>query len=276
LAQDSQPTLQPIQTEAVNKAFSKQSLHFDEEDQANIVLMDMRNQIYRHVAAYMQSGSYILELNAGTGIDALYFVSQGHRVHATDLSTGMVNQINNKISRRSLQDKLSSRQLSYDQLNEVTDKKFDYVFSNFGGLNCIADLSQVTRHLPTLLNKAAYVTLVIMPPVCLWEWMGVLKGNRRSAFRRLKKGGIRSHLEGEYFQTYYHSLMRIRSAFGPHFRFIKSEGLAALSPPPHRGDFPIKYPLLYKGLRYIDSLLRARFPFNRWADHIVVTFQYDP
>jgi ubiquinone/menaquinone biosynthesis C-methylase UbiE len=276
LIQDSQPTLQPIQTEAVNKAFSKQSLYFDEEDQANRVLIDMRNQIYKHVATYMQPGSYVLELNAGTGIDALYFVSQGHRVHATDLSSGMIDQINKKISKHNLHSRLSSRQLSYDQLHEVKDKKFDYVFSNFGGLNCITDLSQVTRHLSPLLNKGAYVTWVIMPPVCLWEWMGVMKGNLRGAFRRFKKRGVRSHLEGEYFQTYYHSLRQIKLAFGPHFRFIKSQGLAALSPPPHRGDFPIKYPRLYKGLRYIDSVMRARFPFNRWADHIVVTFQYDP
>jgi hypothetical protein len=276
LIQDSQPTLQPIQTEAINKAFSKQSLHFDEEDQTNKVLIDMRIQIYKHVAAYMRPASYVLELNAGTGIDALYFISNGHSVLATDLSTGMIDQINKKISRHNLQNKLSCRQLSYDQLNKVRDKKFDYVFSNFGGLNCIADLSQVTRYLPPLLNKGAYVTWVIMPPVCLWEWMGLIKGNLRGAFRRFKKDGVRSHLEGEYFQTYYHSLAQIKSAFGPHFRLVKSEGLAALSPQPHRGDFPIKYPRLYKGLRYLDSLVRARFPFNRWADHIVVTCQYDP
>jgi ubiquinone/menaquinone biosynthesis C-methylase UbiE len=276
LIHHSQTIIPAIQTEAVNRAFSKQSLHFDDEDKANPVLLDMRKQIYEHIATYMQPASYILELNAGTGIDALYFVSLGHRVYATDLSTGMIDQINNKISQHHVHDNLFCRQLSYDQLDQVKDEKFDYVFSNFGGLNCIDDLSQVTRHLPTLLNKGAHVTWVIMPPVCLWEWMGVVKGNVRGAFRRFKKSGVKSHLEGEFFQTYYHSLSQIQSAFGSNFKFIKTEGLASLSPQPHRGDFPARYPRLYKGLRQFDSLVRNRFPFNRWADHIIVTFQYNP
>ena len=94
------------------------------------------------------------------------------------------------------------------------------------------------------------------------------------AVRRLHKNGVIAHLEGEYFKTYYFSLSQIKKAFGSKFKFIKSEGLCALSPPPSRGDFPVKYPQLYQSLRTIDSIVRTSFPFNRWADHIIVTFQY--
>ena len=261
------------QLEAVNRAFSKQSHHYDQQDLANPILKDMRLQVYDHVRAYLKTGSSILELNAGTGIDALYFASQGHRVHATDLSTGMVQQIQKKISNYSLADRLTCQQISYDQLSEIKGLKFDYVFSNFGGLNCIKNLGSVTTHLPVLLNDGAYVTWVIMPPVYLWELLWILKGNAGQAFRRFHKNGVMAQLEGEFFKTYYHSLSQIKKAFGPNFQFIRAEGLCALSPPPSPGDFPYKHPAVYKGLRKMDSIVRSTFPFNRWADHIIVTFK---
>jgi ubiquinone/menaquinone biosynthesis C-methylase UbiE len=261
--------------EAVNRAFSKQSLHYDQEDKGNIVLRDMRLQVYQHVAKYLQPESHILELNAGTGIDAIHFVKKGHRIHATDLSDGMIAQIKKKIEINNLHDAFSCQQLSYDQLDQITGKKFDYVFSNFGGLNCIPDLSLVANNLPALLKPGAYVTWVIMPPVCPWELVGLVKHGKK-AFRRFHKNGVKSHLEGEFFTTYYHSLSDIKSAFDNRFHFIETEGLAALSPQPHRGDFPVKHPSVYKNLRKLDRVVRNQFPFNRWADHIIVTMQYLP
>jgi ubiquinone/menaquinone biosynthesis C-methylase UbiE len=237
---------------AVNRAFSAQSVHYDKDDKANRVIADLRSQVYRHVARFMKANSSILELNAGTGIDAGYFMSQGHSVLATDISDGMINELKKK--------DLTARQISYEHLDTI-DEKFDYVFSNFGGLNCIDDLGKVTRHLPALLKPRGYVTWVIMPPVCLWEIMSM-------TFRRFNKDGVMAHIDGHYFRTWYHSLGNIKKAFGEQFRFIESEGLAALSPPPHKTDF-----FAYGLSRNIDRLVNRRLPFNRWADHIIVTFR---
>jgi ubiquinone/menaquinone biosynthesis C-methylase UbiE len=234
----------------------------------------MRRQVYAHVAKYVKPESYILEINAGTGIDALHFIAAGHRVHATDLSDGMIGQIQAKIQSLEDSNRLTSQQLSFERLDLVSAKNFGYVFSNFGGLNCIEDLGRVTRYLPLLLKPGAYVTFVIMPPVCIWELLWVFRGSWRKAFRRLRKGGTTAHLSGSYFQTYYHSLKKIRQAFGSPFEFIASEGLAALSPPPHATSFTLSHPSVYKLLRRVDSMLRHTFPFNRWADHIIVTFRF--
>lgn len=263
-----------ISSAVVNRAFSKQSLSYDAIDKENRVLQDMRQQVYDHVSAFIKTRSRILELNAGTGIDATHFVRQGHTVHATDLSDGMIKQIENKIIQHQLTGQLTCQQLSYDQLDTLEGRTFDYIFSNFGGLNCIDDLSKVTKDLSKLLTSDGYVTFVIMPPIYLWELVGIFKGHGKQAFRRLHKNGVIAHLEGEYFKTYYFSLSQIKKAFGSKFKFIQSEGLCALSPPPSRGDFPLKHPALYKSLCKMDSLVRSSFPFNRWADHIIVTFQY--
>ncbi|MEP6736261.1 MAG: class I SAM-dependent methyltransferase [Chryseolinea sp.] len=258
----------------VNRAFSKQSSHFDAEDDANIILRDMRLQIYHHVDEFLPVPSYILELNAGTGIDAFRFANAGHRVHATDLSTGMIDEIVRKTTAAPGRERVTSQQVSYDNLDRITDARFDYVFSNFGGLNCIKDLSRVTKHLPALLNQNAYVTFVIMPPVCIWELLWIFKGQFKQAFRRLKKDGVLAHLEGEYFKTYYHSLSAIKKSFPYGFKFIRSEGLGALSPTPGSTKFVTQHPSAYAALRKADTLFRNSFPFNQWADHIIVTFQY--
>lgn len=261
-------------SEAINRGFSKQASAYDALDSNNRILIDLRRQVLHHVRKYLHPQSHILELNAGTGIDALSFATAGHRVHATDLSDGMVEQIRLKIIAFGRPEQFTCQQLSFENLNRIHGKKFDYVFSNFGGLNCLADLRLVTRHLPALLHDGAYITFVLMPPVYLWELLGIFKGRWKRAFRRLSKNGAVAHVEGEYFKTYYHSLQDIRSAFKGPFSLIACEGLAALSPPPHRPDFPVTKPRLYQFLRSMDGVVRTFFPFNRWADHIIVTFQY--
>src|SRR4249920_2651381 len=117
----------------VNEAFSKQSQHFDEDDFQNPLLQAMRSQVYNHVSKFIRKPSRILELNSGTGIDALHFIHQGHSVHATDLSNGMIEEIKKKINEFNLHDRLTVQQLSYDQLDYLKGRKFDFVFSNFGG-----------------------------------------------------------------------------------------------------------------------------------------------
>jgi ubiquinone/menaquinone biosynthesis C-methylase UbiE len=260
----------------VQKAFSRQAKHYDEDDRQNLVLQDMRQQVYRHTSFFLKKKSRILELNAGTGIDALHFASEGHSVLATDIAGGMVAEIEKKIAGNHLPGQLACQQCSYDQVDQFTGREFDYIFSNFGGLNCLDDLSLVTRHFSKIITEGAYVTFVIMPPVCPWELLWFFKGHGKLAFRRFHKKGVLAHLEGEYFKTYYHSLSQIKKAFGRDYRFIRSEGLCAVSPPPSRGDFPLGYPRLYRFLRKTDSWWRSRFPFNRCADHIIVTFQFRP
>ena len=266
-------TSAPVDYDAVSKAFSKQAQHYDSDDYANPILTDWRKQVYDHVNRFLKPHSFILELNAGTGIDAVHFVKEGHRVHATDLADGMVEKIESKITSHSIPLKLTCQQCSFERLDEVKEKNFDYIFSNFGGLNCVDDLSKVTRYFTSLLKPAGFVTLVIMPPVCPWEWLWLFKGHGESAFRRLSKGGSNACLEGEIFTTYYHSFISIKKAMGKNFKAINSESLGLVSPPPSKGMFPVLHPFLYRGLKRIDSAIAKATPFNRWGDHIIVTFQ---
>jgi SAM-dependent methyltransferase len=257
---------------AVNAAFSKQSVHFEAGDFSNPVLQEWRKRIYAHVNRFIKPNSRILELNAGTGIDAAYFSSQGHKVHATDLSAGMIAKLKEK--EQAFSKNITVQQVSFDQLNLV-DGKFDFVFSNFGGLNCIEDLQDVTKHLPRRLNEGAFVTCVVMPRISPWEWTWILKGKFGDAFRRLQKGGVVAHLEEEYFYTYYHSVGEVESSFGSLFQLLRSEALGVFSPPPAAQKFARRFPRITNFLSRIDHVLSNSFPFNRWGDHVIVTLKFE-
>jgi ubiquinone/menaquinone biosynthesis C-methylase UbiE len=265
----------PTDHQAVRRAFSKQAANYDQADRANSILTGWRERVYQHLDQFLNNGSAILELNAGTGIDALRLAQAGHTVLATDAAPGMVLQLQQKTFDPSAQGRLTALACSYENLEQLPDMKYDHVFSNFGGLNCCADLELVVRQLTRLLKSGSRITWVIMPPICPWEWLWLLRG-KWSAFRRLSRRGVMAHLEGEYFMTYYYSLGDVRAQLGPKFTLLKTVGLGAVSPPPASYSFVRRFPLLSRMLNTLDERISGHFPFNLWADHIITTFEYQP
>lgn len=260
----------------VKKAFSKQSEIFDEYEEGNEILKWMRSVTRRHVQRYLKNGDSLLELNAGTGLDAVYFAKSGYKIHCTDISEGMLSQLSKKIQENNLSDLISFQNLSFDQLNKLNQKSFDYIFSNFGGLNCAKDLKDVFKYFPNLLNPGGKVTLVTMPVISPWEIILALKGNIKTAFRRFHKKGVEANVEGIKFRTYYFSVGKVIKALGKNFKILEIQGLGSVSPPPFMENFPRKLPGIYKSLTKLDEKFSQSFPFNRWADHFILTAEYRP
>jgi len=261
------------QEELVSAAFSKQSENFDEDDLKNPILIRMRKEIREHVLSLVKPGSSMLELNSGTGLDAVYFAEHGINVTATDISMGMIRELEKKILKYNLQDKIKAKQCSFNNLEELKPQKFDYIFSNFGGLNCADDLQAVITQLDELLNPDGIVTLVLMPPICLWELLFAFKGNLKLAFRRFKRNGADSHLEGVYFKTYYYLPRSVKKFFGKGYERIELKGLGILSPPPFMNNFYLKYPRINKALTIIDMKI-CKMPLLRFcADHYIISLK---
>lgn len=261
-------------SQRVAEAFSRQASGYDDYDEKNVILQWMRRRVRAHASRFVRPGDRILELNAGTGIDAVYFAHQGCRVHATDVSDGMIEQIRKKIEKENLQDWLTVQQCSYAELHNVKERDFDFVFSNFGGLNCTPDLTAVAEELNKLMRPGAFATLVIMPRISPWEMIMALKGNLHHAFRRLHRGGSEAHIMGVYFRSYYFSPGQVVHWFGHRFEKMRLEGLGAWSPPPYMENFPIQHPHLYSRLTRLDEFT-GRWPLlNRWADHFILTLKF--
>ncbi len=256
----------------VDKAFSKQSLIFDELYNSNSLTAYYR-EIFRHeVDLNIAEKSSILEINCGTGIDALYFAGKGHKILATDLSTGMINELTNKIQDLKLGNNIESKVLSYHELYKLGDTKFDYIVSGFGGLNCTNKLNQVLSQFPSILNDKGKITLAIMPKICPWEILMLFKGKFKTAFRRFRKR-TPAHIEGEHFYCYYYNPGYIIETLKKEFKLVSLKGVFITVPPDFIHNFIEKYPKLFLLFSRIDRRICTIFPFTQWCDYYIITLQ---
>ncbi len=263
----------PSHSENVAEAFSRKSTVYDIFGENHVNMARMRRKFYDHIATVMPAGGRLLEINAGTGQDAVELVRRGFRVHATDFAPGMIAAIEEKRARLGLGDRLTVESLSFTDLDRLAGGPFDGLYSNSGGLNCIADLTAVTRHLPRLLRPGARATVVIMPRICPWE-LAVIPKDARVGTRRLRPGGTLAHVEGVHFMTTYFSAAAVRRAFGPRFRAVRQEGLSVFTPTADNKTFAINHPRLFARLVRLDDALAPRWPFNGWGDFFILTMEY--
>ncbi|HEY4149553.1 MAG TPA: class I SAM-dependent methyltransferase, partial [Chitinophagaceae bacterium] len=223
----------PASTEQAATAFTRQSTLFDKIYAANTIVHYKRRRVRSHVLNLLPLRGRILELNAGTGEDAVWFAQQGYNVHATDISSGMQEILKQKSIHLGLRDKISNELCSFTDLGHLKDKgPYDAVFSNFAGLNCTDQLDKVIQSLPDLLKPGGTATLVILPGFCLWETSLLLRGKIKTAFRRFfSSRGRRAHIEGAYFSCWYYSPSYVKRAAAPYFDVIATEGLCTFVPP---------------------------------------------
>lgn len=262
-------------SENVSDAFSKQSTVFDKLSDENQLSQYLRATFREEVNKHLKPQSDILELNCGTGIDAVYFAQNGHTVLATDNSPGMLRQLDLKVTKHELSDKITTQRCSFHDLHNLKDKKFDHIISNFGGLNCSENLRDVLQQLSPLLSERGKVTLAIMPKICPWEISRCLKGDFKTAFRRFKKR-TPAHIEGVHFYCYYYNPGYVINALKKDFDVITLKGVFITVPPEFYQNFVEKYPRLFSFLRRVDNAISRFFPFTYCCDHYLITLQKRP
>jgi len=257
------------------RAFTRQSASFDQLFTTNPIVQYKRQRVRDHVQQWISPRSSILELNAGTGEDAVWFASRGHDVHATDLSTGMREQFLDKAALHETTGRISHELCSFTELGTLANKgPFDMIFSNFAGLNCTGRLDKVLADLPELLKPGGLVTMVIMPGFCIWEFLLAFRGKFKTAFRRLAgRNGTKAHIEGEYFTCWYYNPSYVIRHMPAQFELVSLEGLCTLVPPSYFENFPSKRPLLFEWLKKKEFNLKSRRPWRSVGDYFIITFK---
>ena len=258
----------------VAEAFSRTAEKYDRFAEGHPNLSRMRAKVYAHLLPHLVPGMRILELNAGTGSDAVFLAQQGFKVHATDIAPGMLSRLAEKVERLELRDRVSYQECSFMELDRIQEGPFDAVFSNLGGLNCATDLRQVAQGISTVLRPGGLVTWVVMPPICPWELALAFTGDFRYAFRRLSPRGTRAHLEGLHFIVHYFTPSQVRAALGPQFTPLVIEGLSIFAPPAESKNLALRHPRLYRSLCWLDDRLSRLPPFRGWGDFFIITFRY--
>lgn len=257
------------------KAYDHQSHIFDDLYGTDTMIAWKRSRVRAVAGSYLKSPSRILELNAGTGEDACWFAQQGHKVHATDNSSGMLEKLNAKAEREGLTGKLTSERCSFTALETLQQRApYDLVFSNFGGLNCSPHIDKVLAQLPALVKPGGYAVLVFMPRFCLWEFMLLFRGKFRTALRRFAgRKGANAKLNGAHFRCWYFSPRTVKQQLGAHFEVCGHEGLCTIAPPSYLKDFDQKYPRAWKWLTEKEIRYGRSRPWRSCGDYVILSLQ---
>ena len=262
--------------ETIAEAFSRTADKYDAFAEDHPHLTRLRSKVYTHLGRFLPPGSRLIELNAGSGVDAVHLAQQGYFVHATDIAPGMLARFHDKVDRLGLQDRVTIQECSFTELEKVQAVSFDAVFSDMGGLNCIPDLSPVIQSLPNVLRPGGLVTWVLMPRVCLWEIAELFRGHPKLAFRRFSRTGTRSHLEGLYFNVYYFSPQQVLRWFGDDYQFLSLEGLSVITPTAESKNLAKRFPRIYRALALLDDYLAPHAPWSGWGDFYILSLRYQP
>jgi ubiquinone/menaquinone biosynthesis C-methylase UbiE len=254
------------------KAFTAQSGVFDAIYRPSPIVQYKRERVHALLQKHLKPNSKILELNAGTGEDALWLAEQGHQVLATDVSPGMLEQQALKFQKSLNKSSLESKACSFLKLDKLGKKEFDAVFSNFGGLNCTDQLDKVLADSSKLLKPGGLMILTIMPPNCFWEWLWVFTGKFKKAFRRWGKEGTLAHIEGEYFTTWYYKSSWVRNQL-PNFEPLTTEALCIAVPPEHHKRLIENSPRVFSFLKRKENIIKTWPLLRGWGDYFVIVLE---
>jgi ubiquinone/menaquinone biosynthesis C-methylase UbiE len=266
-----------IATEVENQtalAFDTLADKYDDLFTRSMIGRAQRGAVWDVLIRTFDPGSHILELNCGTGEDALFLARNEISVFACDASRRMIQTAQGRMRREAPDAPIEFQLLATEHLWKLRPNGlFDGAFSNFSGLNCVKDLPQTAYNLAALLSVNAPVLVCLSTRFCLSEtlWF-LLHGQFRKAFRRFS-GTATAKLGGYTVKVQYPTLGAIKRMFAPYFRLRSCTGIGVAVPPSYLEPLARRFPRVLSLLRQIDKLI-SRLPWLRTiGDHMLIHFE---
>jgi ubiquinone/menaquinone biosynthesis C-methylase UbiE len=253
-------------------SFDKAAANYDEIFTNTRIGKLQRGLVYDTLSKHLSTVQNILEINCGTGEDAIWFAQQNFTITATDISKKMIE--------------VAKRKANFDNLNFKTadinsiaatfqDEKFDLLFSNFGGLNCLSiqELRKFFKNVNSILSENGNLALVIMPKNTLWEQFYFLAKAQFSNIFRRKKESIVANVDGEKVTTYYYNPKDIVNLANANFETMVIKPIGFFVPPSYLdGFFKTKKGTLGFLNRLEQGIKNWSF-LSKFADHYIIVLQ---
>jgi ubiquinone/menaquinone biosynthesis C-methylase UbiE len=233
-----------------------------------------RRVVWREMDREFGPGQRILEINCGTGVDALYLAAGGASVVACDASAKMLEVARRRLDMSPHGRHVDLRLLAIEQLSRLAGR-YDGVLSNFSGLNCVADLRAVACDLGRLVRPGGRVILCLFGRFCVWEicWY-TFRGNLRKALRRLASVSVSANLTPNMqVSVSYHSIGSLRREFAPHFRLLRWRGVGVATPPSYLEEWAARSTGLFPLAARVDPFLGRCPGLRALGDHVLLVFE---
>lgn len=257
----------------IEKAFSSAAKNYDTDFTNTSIGRLQRNRVWNYLNRNISPAEHprVLELNCGTGEDAKWLASKGYKVVATDLSPQMIEEARLK--------NFASPSITFEvcSFSQIIDRyppgSFDFVFSNFGGLNCISEseIRLLAEQISLLLRPNGRFIAVVMSNDCAMEhWYFRRKKMYDKANRRKNPEGATTNIEGETFTTWYYSPDQFTQMVSNVFRVKAQKAVGWTIPPSYTQKYFINKPLLLKALNVLENTLGNIPAMAKKADHFLI------
>jgi ubiquinone/menaquinone biosynthesis C-methylase UbiE len=252
----------------LQEAFDKSSSSYDADFTYSKIGSEQRKQVYFQLAKEIKNCSSVLEVNCGTGEDAIYFSKKGMRVLATDISAKMIEEAKRK---------LGDGNVKFEICNaidlEKIDGTFDLVFSNFGGLNCLTEveLTQFCKAAALKLNSKGKLVMVFISSNSFIEKVYFKLKSR--TIRRQEKHGVETIIENQRFLTYYYSPEKLIGLFSNQFKVVSTKPIGFFVPPSYFENKVTSRPILFRLFVILDSFIKNWSWLANRADHFYISFE---
>ncbi len=259
-------------------AFTRVAPSYQEDVVASPANRHMRSAVHEALGDLIRAGDCVLDVGAGTGVDAIWMARRGASVLAVDVASGMVDEMRRRTSEAGAQERVAVRQLAVEDLKELLPmhaRRYDIVLANFGALNLAGDPGRWVAVVARLLKHDGHLVVNVMNRWCLPELVaGFLRLRIAFALRRLRGDPI-SIGDVSLVATLYTPgafARRLQS----HFRPLWVRGLCVLALPPALEHIGVARPRLGRLLDALDRRV-GRWPLLRsLGDHFLMVLQPRP
>ena len=233
-----------------------------------------RYAVWRDLERAFKPGERILELNCGTGIDAVFLAGKGVHILGCDIAPRMIELAQELAAQAELTDPPDFRVLPTENLAAIAQEgPFDGAFSNFSGLNCVDDLSQVAQDLGRLLKPRARFLIVMMGRFVPWEIVWFLAHGKPSrAFQRLREDRT-SYVGTPSLTIQRPTVAQITKQMEPAFRLLQWKGIGITVPPSYSEHLASRFPKLIERLAGLDQRIGTLPLIRNMADCVLLEFE---
>jgi ubiquinone/menaquinone biosynthesis C-methylase UbiE len=238
-----------------------------------------RKYVWKYIESVIPqlNGYEMLEINTGSGEDAILFSEQDFNMIATDISAETLRITLEKPDHFLMANNISSHYLDFDNLNTTLfDKKFDLVFSNFDSLNNTSpeSLQALFRKLPQILNPGGRFIGVVMPRFCAWEsFYFMLTFNFRRAFKRMTSKAVISTVRDLDHKTWFYSPSQLKRWSKEKFKIVNIQPIGIALPPVTLDHFFRFKKTLLNNLNFLEKKLEHVSFLANFSDHFVIDLQ---
>ena len=257
------------------QAFDSVASGYDRSNAANPILSAMRERVLAAIVAHTPPAGRVLDLGCGPGADVAMLAARGHRVTAVDWSAAMVEETKARVASAGLAGEVDAHHLGIQELDRLPDGQFDTVYSNFGALNCVPDLSHAIGLVANRIVPNGVLVASVIGRVCPWE---IALFASRADFPRVAVRFARDltpvPLNGRTVWTRYYTpseFERLCGSFG--LRRVLLRALGVFAPPPYMEAFAARHPEWIAGLQRLEDRTGGWPIVRSLGDHFLMVLR---